>query len=420
VAGNNRRHTRTKGMSHAHSDPAGRVVEHTPPENLTPEPISSPKREENPEVDPLVIKQAADNVAKQDDSNPTEYMLPPDKKIIEEIKRVTNPPPKVEEIPKFRKKFFVYMLGLSALTVAVCAAFFSVRGISLLFSGSMLAVVIMASGLEYGKLVAASYLYRYWKQTNFLLKGYLMVAVLVLVGITSLGIYGFLSDAFEKTKTEVALYETQIENAEENNAQIDTRIAQVRESASSVDEKSEDAVRDFKQIYDDFISRQATRRDLLLARIVALDTVRTELEAQPGGLFSSKKKKLEDLVAVQAEERSSIAESLALIEAENKKEYDSFLLKVDSYKEQTTTVNIQGDLDVLYTKLDTNSKKVLELKRNIANTDIGSFKFIARAFDVELDTVVKWFILCIVVVFDPLSVCLILAYNTALKKKEDD
>ena len=407
-------------MSHAHSDPAGRIVEHTPPENLTPEPISSPKREENPEVDPLVIKQAADNVAKQDDNNPTEYMLPPDKKIIEEIKRVTNPPPKVEEIPKFRKKFFVYMLGLSALTVAVCAAFFSVRGISLLFSGSMMAVVIMASGLEYGKLVAVSYLYRYWKKTNFLLKGYLMVAVLVLVGITSLGIYGFLSDAFEKTKTEVALYETQIENAEENNAQIDTRIAQVRESASSVDEKSEDAVRDFKQIYDDFISRQATRRDLLLARIVALDTVRTELEAQPGGLFSSKKKKLEDLVVVQAEERSSIAESLALIEAENKKEYDSFLLKVDSYKEQTTTVNIQGDLDVLYTKLDTNSKKVLELKRNIANTDIGSFKFIARAFDVELDTVVKWFILCIVVVFDPVSVCLILAYNTALKKKEDD
>jgi hypothetical protein len=374
-----------------------------------------------------VVKHEPDKVPDVPDNtntNTNTNMNTPDNKIVDEIKRLdgrkTEPAEKLKVVEKVKRKFFVYMLGVSALVVAGCAAFFSVRGISLLFSGSMVAVFIMAAGLEYAKLIAATYLHRYWKKTTFLLKTYLTTAVVSLVVITSLGIYGFLSDAFEKTKTEVAMYESQIETLGASKDQMNSRITQIQDTASSVESKSDKAVTDFKQIYDEFIERQSKRRSGLLARISDLDTARSVLEASSGGIFSSKKKKLQELEATQAEERASIKDSLATIEAENKTEYDAFLAKVDAYKQQTAAVDVTADIDTLYTNINDNDAQVLELKRRIADTDIGSFKFIARAFDVELDTVVKWFIVLIVCVFDPLSVCLVLAYNTALKRKEDD
>ena len=91
---------------------------------------------------------------------------------------------------------FTLMLALSALLVAGCAAYFSVLGIATLFSGHFWSVVIMAGSLELGKLVSTSFLYRYWKKTVWFLKIYMIVAVLVLMGITSLGIYGYLSSGY--------------------------------------------------------------------------------------------------------------------------------------------------------------------------------------------------------------------------------
>jgi hypothetical protein len=374
-----------------------------------------------------VVKHPPDkvpDVPENTNTNTNTNMNTPDNKIVDEIKRVEGRKPKSAEklkvVDKVKKKFFVYMLGVSALVVAGCAAFFSVRGISLLFSGSLVAVFIMAAGLEYAKLIAATYLHRYWKKTTFLLKTYLTIAVVSLVVITSLGIYGFLSDAFEKTRTEVAMYAAQIETLGTGKAQLNSRITQIQDTASSVESKSDKAVTDFKQIYDEFMTRQSTRRSGLLSRVSDLDTERSVLEASSGGIFSSKKKKLQELESAQAEERESIKDSLAMIEAENKTEYDAFLAKVDAYKQQTAAVDVTTDIESLYKKINDNDTRVLELKRLIANTDIGSFKFIARAFDVELDIVVKWFIVLIVLVFDPLSVCLVLAYNTALKREEDE
>ena len=76
-----------------------------------------------------------------------------------------------------------------AMSIAGCAAFFSVKGIGLLFAGSFLSVIIMASSLEAGKLVAASFLYRKWKDLSWWLKLYLTSATLLLMVITSIGIF---------------------------------------------------------------------------------------------------------------------------------------------------------------------------------------------------------------------------------------
>jgi hypothetical protein len=120
-------------------------------------------------------------------------------------------------------KYFHIWIGLSALLIAGSAAAFSVYGLAKLFSGAFISVVIMASSLELGKLVAASFLYRYWNFINWFQKVYMTFAVVVLVFITSAGIFGYLSNAyqgatleFEKQSTELIAVEERIEQLEED------------------------------------------------------------------------------------------------------------------------------------------------------------------------------------------------------------
>ena len=100
-------------------------------------------------------------------------------------------------------KLFPLLLFCVSVLIAGTAAFFSVKGIGLLFAGSFLPVVIMASSLEIGKLFAVSFLYRKWKEIPITLKLYLSSAVVLLIAITSLGIFGFLSDAYQGTKNKI-------------------------------------------------------------------------------------------------------------------------------------------------------------------------------------------------------------------------
>ena len=94
-------------------------------------------------------------------------------------------------------KIFPYIVATSAFLVAFNAAFFSVYGLSKLFAGAATSVIFMAGSLEFSKLVAASFLFRYWKRTSGLLKTYLTIGVVVLVFITSAGIFGYLSNAYQ-------------------------------------------------------------------------------------------------------------------------------------------------------------------------------------------------------------------------------
>ena len=105
-------------------------------------------------------------------------------------------------------------VALTALLVAGCAAYFSVYGIATLFSGAFIAVLIMAGALELGKLVATSVVYRNWNKFNKWLRTYLAIAVLALMLITSLGIFGFLSSAYQDSANKYNVFITKIENVE--------------------------------------------------------------------------------------------------------------------------------------------------------------------------------------------------------------
>jgi len=129
---------------------------------------------------------------------------------------------------------FILLVAFSAMFVAGCAAFFSIKGLIVLFSGSSLAIGIMASSLEIGKLVAASFLHTYWKQISFLLRTYLCVAVLTLMGITSLGIFGFLTGAYQVHSATVNTFESKIEALTTEKVSIETGVAEHSERIKSL------------------------------------------------------------------------------------------------------------------------------------------------------------------------------------------
>jgi len=130
-------------------------------------------------------------------------------------------------------KYFYIWIGLSALFIAGSAAAFSVYGLAKLFSGAFLSVVVMAGSLELGKLVTASFLYRYWNVINWFQKVYMTIATIVLVFITSAGIFGYLSNAyqgatleFEKQSTELLTIEERIEQLDEDKVFLKEELEQ--------------------------------------------------------------------------------------------------------------------------------------------------------------------------------------------------
>ena len=139
-------------------------------------------------------------------------------------------------------KYFPYLVGLSAFLIAGSAAFFSVFGISKLFSGDALAVIIMAGSLEIGKLVGASFLYRYWNRISLWLKAYMLVGVITLVGITSAGIFGYLSNAYQGATIEFEKQSTTLLYKED-------RLVQLEEDKVYLKEELEQAISELPENY---------------------------------------------------------------------------------------------------------------------------------------------------------------------------
>ena len=250
----------------------------------------------------------------------------------------------------------ITVTSLTATFVALCAAVFSVTGIAKLFAGAALSVAIMASALELGKIVSISFLYQYWTDIPKALKYYLSVASCILMVITSAGIYGYLSSAYAK----VAATPLQLS-------------ADISTTASKVSSVEQDIVRKNTRL-NQLISlraQQETRLDNLIGKSTTGNT-------------------------------SSIRSTQAQLAQADK-----------------NVVELQREITVLSSTKDSLSSistaKQVEIE---TNGDIGTFVYIAKTFGVPLDTVVKWFTLVIVLVFDPLAVALVIAINFLLKKDD--
>jgi len=171
-------------------------------------------------------------------------------------------------------KYFYIWIGLSALLIAGSAAAFSVYGLAKLFSGAFISVVIMASALELGKLVTASFLYRYWNMINWFQKVYMTIATIVLIFITSAGIFGYLSNAyqgatleFEKQSTELLTIEERIEQLEEDKVflkeELEVAISELPDNYITAKRKlREDYNPQILEINNELLEYKRTRADL--------------------------------------------------------------------------------------------------------------------------------------------------------------
>jgi len=276
---------------------------------------------------------------------------------------------------------FKYILGLSALLLASCAAFFSVKGIALLFAASFYSVAIMSGSLEIAKLITASYLYRYWKDTNKILKNYMLCATILLMVITSLGIFGFLSDAFQRNFSQYSLNLNKIQSLK---SQQNFYISQIGFNKNKL---------------KDLIELQKTYQ-ASLDNVVKQDVTITKTTG--GGFFSSAKtEKVTDI---------------KLIESKNKI-VEGSQSNINSLFSQISTVT--SDLQNLEKQSLDNSQEIMKLESDNSKGEIGTFKFVADAFGLKIETAVRIFIILIVIVFDPLAVCLVIAYNSIIKKIEN-
>lgn len=123
---------------------------------------------------------------------------------------------------------YVILLALAGFSISIIAAAFSVIGLTKLFAGSAIAVGLMATALEFAKIVSAGFLYRYWQQTNFLMRIYLTAAIVILSGITSMGIFGYLTNAYQKTSQELKISEQGLSTLDAERLNVEKEMKRIQ------------------------------------------------------------------------------------------------------------------------------------------------------------------------------------------------
>jgi len=255
------------------------------------------------------------------------------------------------------KSKFGYLLLVIALSLATAAAYFSVWGLSQLFAGASTAVIAMASLLEVGKIVTTTALHKYWKKFSFTLKAYLTIAVLALMFITSVGIYGFLSNAYQKTANKLEMH--------------DGAVGVLNNKGLS-----------FQKGIDNNDKIIATKNK----RIDQLVSLRMNQETRlDSAKYSRDKTRARADIKSATDEIQKLTEDIDVLNVNNNALLDS----VNKY-------------NVKVLDLETNSEVAGE---------VGPLKYISSLTGVPMDEVVNYLILFLIFVFDPLAVALILATN---------
>ena len=264
-------------------------------------------------------------------------------------------------------KLRTLLLGLTALFVAFNAAFFSVTGLSKLFAGASLSVILMASSLEVAKLIVAGYLYNYWEKINKAFRYYLIGATLVLVLITSLGIYGFLTAAFQDTF-----------------------------NTYSITSKQKTFLQQKEKFWEGDVARYDKELERISENISTLSSAKTQ-QIQ----YTDRNGRTQSSVST-TELRA--AQSRIAVEEKNRKEVQS--------KREVAADSLQSiQLQIL--EIDTNTK---------VGSELGPLQYLSGLLGKPMDQIINWFILIIIFVFDPLAVSLVVAFNNATKvdKGEED
>jgi len=264
---------------------------------------------------------------------------------------------------KIQERIFPFIIATSALSVSASAAFYSVSGLSKLFAGAAFAVIIMATSLEVAKLVIASLLYQYRKTIPRLLKYYLSVAAVVLVLVTSMGIYGFLSSAYQETAAKAGSIDSQIALIETKRDNVKEQLAVYNDEKSSINT----AVSDLRS---GLSNNKIQYRDRETGQIITTTSSSTRRALE---------KQLDQAILRQTEINT----------------------KVDNLNEQLFEYETE----------------IVEVKTgNDIAGELGPLKYLSGLTGIPMDRIINYLLLTIIFVFDPLAIALVIAANFAFEK----
>jgi len=367
---------------------------------------------------------------------------------------------------------------LTALAIAGVAAWFSIVGLMSIFSAAAMPIAVMAGTLEVGKLLTASWLYRYWHETSILLKTYLSIAVVVLMLITSMGIFGYLSkahldqagesgDAFaivERLDGQVLREENKIGILEDRIASLQTgggldvsssiqQQVQIRDGAwERVQGDIDFANGQIQSIRDQLVMDLRAQDDKLIPLDDIVSSYSDQGTVTTGGFLNrdtvDNVAKANEVRIAQKEERDTIADEKSNLRVIAQSEINAQQSNIDRYREQAQTtiqsandeINLlrnssSADQDDILIKIDDYNEQIdtiydglIEIKDEKFEAEsmvrelekeVGPIKYVAQLVYGDdsasvLDKAVRLFILLLVFVFDPLAVVLIIAANQTL------
>ena len=261
-------------------------------------------------------------------------------------------------LKNIKQGMFPFLIGFSALSVSASAAFYSVSGLSKLFAGASLEVIIMAGSLEFAKLVTASLLYQYWDTINKTLRTYLSIATVILVLITSMGIYGFLSAAYQETYSKLSAIENQkgfiqqkINFYQNDVTRYDTEIERISSNISTLSNAKASSI----QVRDTTVS--GGFRQTISTTELRMAQSRINIE----------------------EENRKLAQEKRTIASDSLQKFQLQVLELDNNNE------IAGEL--------------------------GPLQYLSGLTGIPMDRIINWLLLVIIFVFDPLAISLVVAAN---------
>ena len=353
-------------------------------------------------------------------------------------------------------KFLNALALLTSLGIAGIAAYFSVLGLATIFAGAYLGVIIMASTLEFGKIVTAAYVHIFWDKLSSI-KYYLSFSVFILMLITSLGIFGYLAKASSDTSYETAAAQQEINNINAKIEREELQLTLINERIEGLSEGGLDVT--------DSVNAQITIRDgawdrvqgdidyaeeqikSLRDQLTALDTAVSELRDKgvevitldEGGVFRQGETEKIDYVAQADALYEQQREQREQIRADIKAQQDN----IDKYREQAqTTINnanaeinrlrnlstgdaedklqeiekYNGQIDGIYDTIQELREERFPFEQEILGfeREVGPIKYIAEVIYGQdesvkyLDNAIRAVIFALIFVFDPLAILLLI------------
>lgn len=264
-------------------------------------------------------------------------------------------------------KFFPYIILISGLLVSITGSYYSIYGIGKIFAGHKLGAIFMAFSLELGNVVTASALKIYWNDLPKMLRNYLCSAVVVLSIITSIGIYGFLSDGYQLTYNKDKIVESKIQVVEKKKLRFENQLIDLKKEKEEVN--------------------------------ISISNLRKSLATD--NQYQTVDKRGNVLTQIQSTSKKGVQQELNIA--------------------TSRLVELTTKIDNLHDSVSVYDLKVIELNSsNDVSAELGALKYISNISGVDMNSVVNWFLILLMVVFQPLAISLLLTALFAFGKKEED